>query len=152
MGNTYQNSILDSTLSILSISLLGVTLSFSRQNYNQNLYSLSWCVPKLTTHLGCFVILNQPHTSISFFDYMCSQINHTLVKERQMYAPKNGHLDYGPPLFNLSISWINGLQYFIKSIQINSFDQIVINLIISIFPMVWSFYPKSCLIKRKSPF
>ena len=69
-----------------------------------------------------------------------------------MYAPKNGRLDYGPPLFNLSISWINGLQYFIKSIQINFFDQIVINSIISIFPKVWSFYPKSYLIKRKSPF
>jgi hypothetical protein len=76
------------------------------------LYSLSWCVPESTTHLGCFVIPNWPHTSISFFDYMCSWIDHTLVKEGQMYAPKNGHLDYGPPLFNLSIYqifWINGL-------------------------------------------
>ena len=51
------------------------------------LYSLSWCVPKSTTHLGCFVIPNRSHTSISFFDYMCSQIEHTLVKEGQMYAP-----------------------------------------------------------------
>ena len=31
-------------------------------------------------------------------------INHALVKKGQMYAPKNGRLDYGPPLFNLSIS------------------------------------------------
>ena len=67
------------------------------------LYYLSWCVPELTTHLSCFVILNRPHTSISFFDYMCSDINHTLVKEGQIHAPKNDHLDYGPPLFNLSI-------------------------------------------------
>ena len=47
----------------------------------------------------------------------CSQIDQKLVKEGQMYAPKNGHLDYGPPLFNLSIYQIfqiNGLQYFIK--------------------------------------
>ena len=51
------------------------------------LYSLSWCVPESTTHLGCFVIPNRSHTSISFFDYMCSQIDHTLVKEGQMYAP-----------------------------------------------------------------
>ena len=51
------------------------------------LYSLSWCVPESTTHLGCFVIANRSHTSISFFDYMCSRIDHTLVKEGQMYAP-----------------------------------------------------------------
>ena len=51
------------------------------------LYSLSWCVPKSTTHLGCFVIPNRSHTSISFFDYMCSWIAHTLVKEGKMYAP-----------------------------------------------------------------
>ena len=41
------------------------------------IYPFSWCVPQSTTHLGCLVIPNWPHTSISFFDYMCSQIDHT---------------------------------------------------------------------------
>ena len=59
-------------------------------------YALSGYDPESTSYLSCFVIPNLPHTSISFFDYMWSQIDHTLVKEGQMYAPWNGRLDFGP--------------------------------------------------------
>ena len=66
---------------------LGQYWSFSRQNLLSNAYYFSLCVLESTRHLGCFVIPNRSHTSISFFDYMCSQVDHTLVKKGQMYAP-----------------------------------------------------------------
>ena len=73
------------------------------------LYSLSWCVPESTTHLGCFVIPNQSHTSISFFDYMCSRID---------------HLKWSPRLWAPIIQFIKFSESMVCNILLNQFKSI----------------------------
>ena len=76
-GQYLSTSILDSVLSNLSSNFLSqnlfvfFVLMFSQIDHTSRLF----CDPKSIPHFNFF------------FDYMCSQINHTLVKERQIYAP-----------------------------------------------------------------
>jgi hypothetical protein len=146
-GNTYQTSIPDSVLSILSLTFP-----------SQNLFVFFVLMCSWVDHVWV-VLWSWVDLTTSFFDYMCSRKwSHisqrganvcTLKWSPRLWAPL---FNLSISWINLSISWINGLQYFIKSIQIIFLDQIVINSIILIFPKVWSFYPKSYLIKRKSLF
>ena len=52
------------------------------------IYPLSWCVPKLTTHLGCLVILNWPHTSIFLWLHVFPDRSHISQRGENVITQK----------------------------------------------------------------
>ncbi len=111
-GNTYQTLILDSTLSILSISLPILSISsawgnivFFKIKFVINFVSFvrmcSWVV-----HVWV-VLWSWVDLTTSLFDYMCSRKWSHISQRGANVCTLKWSPRLWAPLFNLSISWIN---------------------------------------------